>query len=157
MKIRLLFCLAISAVAFLRVHAEETAVRTDADIKREVIATYNAAVVAAESMNVDALAAFLTDNDDGALVINGRIFQSRTQAVDITRKNFSRLRSVKYDVGPRLVKVISHDTALLVTSGSVSVQTEEGQLIAREFAQSVLYVRQNGLWRVLHSHLSNPK
>jgi uncharacterized protein (TIGR02246 family) len=161
MKNRLLLWIALGSAGWCFGHAAEPAAANatvnTASIKAEVIATYNAAITAAESLNVDALAAFLTDNDEGSLVINGRIQLTRSDAVEATRKNFRTLKAVKYDVGTRHVTVLGPDVALLVTNGSVTVQGEEGPSFNREFAHTVVYVRQNGIWRVLHSHQSNPR
>ena len=125
------------------------------DIKAQVTAEYDRAVAAAEALNVEQLLARVGENDNGALIINGELILSRREVETRTRSNFAALQSIKYTVGPRRVSVLSPDCALLVVDGTVDVCTSSGTTITRRFAHSVVYVRQNGSWRVLHSHQSS--
>jgi uncharacterized protein (TIGR02246 family) len=136
--------------------AGSTAATSPTAIKADVIAAYRASATAAEALDVDTLVGALAENEEGALVINGRLILTRQEAVATTRANFRGLRKIKYDLGPQHVTLLAPDTALLVATGTVTGEAESGQTFTRAFAHTVVYQRRDGVWRVLHSHQSNP-
>lgn len=127
-----------------------------AEIKAQVIAAHDAALAAAESLNIDELLRGVADNNEGALIMNGRLVLTRADVAATTRANFRGITRLKYEIGPRHVTVLGPDAALLVTTGSVLFETEQGGSVRRNFAHTFVYTRDHGTWRVLHSHQSNP-
>ncbi len=156
MRLRRGCFLVSAALAYGSGWAAEPAIPSSDALKAEVIAAYDASVAAAESLNLDALDQALAENNDGALIVNGRLLLSRPEVVEFTRGNFSRIAALKYAVGPRRLTLLSPTSALLVTNGTVSVETTDGRSFTRTFAHTIVYVRIDGKWRVWHSHQSNP-
>lgn len=136
--------------------AGATAATPPTTTKADVIAAYRASAVAAEALDVDTLVGALAENDQGALAINGQLVLTRAEAVATTRANFQGLRKIKYDLGPQHVTLLAPDTALLVATGTVTGEAESGRTFTRSFVHTVVYQRRDGVWRVLHSHQSNP-
>ena len=155
-KPTLLFLLAVGLVGALSHTADPTSDKSRAAVERAVIDRYDQMVAAAESLNVDELYRYVADTDQGALVLNGRLIRTRAEALANTRNSFNGIKAVKYQVRDRLVTVLSPTSALLVTTGTSNVETEDGRTFSRPFAHSVVFVFQDGAWRVVHSHQSTP-
>ncbi|MDR2145046.1 MAG: nuclear transport factor 2 family protein [Tannerella sp.] len=47
--------------------------------------------------------------------------------------------------------------ALLTTYGNYSVSLEDGRTLTGRFAWTFVYSKFNGNWKVIHSHMSNPR
>lgn len=127
-----------------------------ADVPSQVLAAHDASVAAAEARNLPQLFAGLADNDTDAIILNGRLISTKAELMANTRQNFRGLAKVKYAFDSRHVTVLGPDAALLVVTGNVLATTDQGETFSRPFAHSLVYIRQNGAWRVLHSHQSNP-
>ncbi len=123
-------------------------------IEQAVLARFDQMVGAAESRNVEQLFADVAENDRGAVVLNGRLLRTRAEALETVRGNFRGVAAIKYQFQDRLVTVLSPTSALLVATGVTNVQTEDGRSILRPFTHSIVFVLQNGSWRVMHSHQS---
>ena len=54
------------------------------------------------------------------------------------------------------VTVISPEAALLVSDGIVAATLEDGRVVTGRFAVSLVFVRRDGRWLVLHGHYSTP-
>jgi ketosteroid isomerase-like protein len=54
------------------------------------------------------------------------------------------------------VTVISSDVALLVADGTTTAMLTDGRTIESRFAVSLLFVRREGRWKLLHGHYSMP-
>lgn len=157
MKFRSPVIIALFIFGAARCFGGDVTADRSAEIKAQVVAAYDQSIAAAEALDLDSLFGALGNNDNGALIANGRMFLSRTEVIDSTRTNFQGIRALKYEVGPRRVTVLSPTAALLVTNGTLNGETVDGARFTRSFAHTVVYVRENGRWLVLHTHQSNPR
>lgn len=148
--------LAVAITYFLLAGRQRQFARMDAALEQSVLAAFDEMVVAAERLDVDALFAHVHENDRGALVSSGQVFETRDAALADTRRNFERIASLKYKFGPRRVTLLSPDTAMVVTNATSEVTTADGRHFSNPFAQTVIMVREKAGWRVLHTHQSTP-
>lgn len=130
--------------------------RTDAAIERSVLAAYDQMTAAAERIDTDALFQHVRDNDRGALVTSGRLLMTRGEALAETRRNFEQLSAIKYRFDKRHVTVLSADAAIVVATAISDVTTTDGRNFSAPFVQTVVMVRDNTGWKVLHTHQSSP-
>jgi uncharacterized protein (TIGR02246 family) len=144
-------------VVFLVVFSSEHRLdRLDAAEQQKVSAVYDEMVAAAEALKVDALFNHVADNDQGALITNGQLFLTRTAALERTRENFRGVAQLKYHIAERRVTFLAPDAAVLVATGTSAVELEDGRRFSNAFAHTVVFVKRQGVWRVIHSHQSSP-
>jgi ketosteroid isomerase-like protein len=54
------------------------------------------------------------------------------------------------------VTVISADLALLVANGTTTATFTSGRTVTSRFAVSLIFLRKDGQWKLLHGHYSIP-
>jgi hypothetical protein len=111
---------------------------------------------AAEGLDADKVFSFVLENDKGALVQNGRLMLTRTEALETTKQGFQGLQKVAYKLDPQHITILSPTIALAVGEGTSFATTKDGRTFTTPFAQSVVFVLTNSEWKVLHAHRSFP-
>jgi hypothetical protein len=125
-----------------------------ADPEKAVLARLAEIQQAAQDLDPDKVFSMVLENDQGALVQNGRFFLTRKAALDSTRQGFQGLQKVAYQFNQQHVTLLSPTIALVVGEGASSATTTDGRTLAAPFAQSVVLVLTNGAWQVFHAHRS---
>ncbi len=127
-------------------------------VEKAVLARMNQIQAAGEGLNADEVFDFVLENDAGVIVQNGKVFLTRSNALESTRQNFQALQNsgarIQYRFDQQHVTMLSPRIALVVSEGTTSVTTAAGRNSEAQFAQSVLFVFTNGNWNVLHAHRS---
>ena len=111
---------------------------------------------AAQALDADKVFSFVLENNSGAAVQNGRLFLTREQALESTKRGLEALQKVEYQFDQQHVTLLAPTVALAVGEGSSTATTADGRTISTHFAQSVVLVLTNGEWKVFHSHRSFP-
>jgi hypothetical protein len=150
--------LSIVAVAVVvLVSRGQTAKRSDPlDVEKTVLARLNEIQNAAQGLDADKVFSFVLENDNGALVQNGKLFLTRDSALENTKRGFQGLQKVDYQFSQQRVTLLWPTVALAVGEGSSSATTADGRTFTTPFAQSVVLVLTNGQWKVFHAHRSFP-
>lgn len=152
-SIRLLVSAVLGLTCLTRVFAAENSA---AAIEKQVLATHDAMIAAAEALDLGRLYDFVLDADTIALVVNGRLLRTKTEAEANSQDGFQGIATIKYVIAERHVTVLSPDAALLVADGTAEVAMVNGRTISAPFIQTNVLVLQDGEWRVLHTHQSTP-
>ena len=155
-------CVAIAAVAVTVLHAQGIAGSNPSSNKNPAVALAEKAVLArladiqkaAEALDPDKVFSYVLENDAGALAQNGKLFLTRTEALESTKQGFRRLQKVEYHFDQQQISMLSPTIALATGEGSTSFTVNDGRTISNRFAQSVILVLTNGEWKVFHSHRS---
>ena len=155
MKIKCLLLLATAALASAATPRDTLSATDNQAIIRAVSAVYDEMVVAAESLDADALFRHVAEMDQGAVVTNGRLFLTRREALETIRTSFLGIKSVTYDIASRRCTVLSPASVLLVAELTTHIATDDGRTFARSSVQSIVFVFRDNNWKVLHSHQSN--
>jgi ketosteroid isomerase-like protein len=129
---------------------------TDPAVEQAVLAANAEMIAAANSLNVDAFFDFIVDTDRGMIVQNGAVFRTRQEAYDAVKRGLQGVAKIDRRFENPQVTVISPDTALLVSNGSMTATLEDGRVIQARFAVSLVFIRRDGRWKVLHGHYSAP-
>lgn len=127
-----------------------------AEIEKAVLATNLEMEQAAEAANADRLFEFVLENDKGPIIQNGRLFATRAEALEQGKTNLRGIYKVKYTWRQQYVTVLSPTLAVLTAEGESSVTTDQWETFTNPFAQTVIFERKDGKWRVLHAHQSSP-
>jgi ketosteroid isomerase-like protein len=128
-----------------------------AGTEKAVLARLGEIQNAAQGLDPEKVFSFVLENDQGALVQNGRLFLTRQDALEATKQGFQGLQKADYKFDQQHVTLLSPTIALAVGEGSSSVTTDDGRTFTRSFVQSVLLVLTNGEWKVFHAHRSFPQ
>ncbi len=99
----------------------------------------------------------MLDNDAGALAQNGKLFLTRKEALESTKRGFQGLQKVDYQFDQQHVTLLAPTIALATGEGLSSATTDDGRTFTTRFAQSVVFVLTNGEWKVFHAHRSFPR
>ncbi len=129
---------------------------TSPDVQKAVLARLAEIQDAAQSLDPDKVFAFVLENDTGALAQNGKLFLTRKEALESTKRAFQGLQKVDYRFDQQHVTLLSPTVALATGEGLSSATTNDGRTFTTRFAQSVVLVLTSGEWKVYHAHRSFP-
>lgn len=127
------------------------------DVQKAVLARLAEIQNAAQALDADKVFSFVLDNDAGALAQNGKLFLTRKEALESTKRGFQGLQKVDYQFDQQHVTLLSPTIALATGEGLSSATTDDGRTFTTRFAQSVVLVLTNGEWEVFHAHRSFPR
>src|SRR5438552_762688 len=116
-------------------YAQATRKVEPSDIEKAVMAKLNEIQNAAQGLDADRLFTFVLENDKGALIQNGRLLLTRTDALEATRQGFRGLKKVNYEFSQQYFTLISPVAALVTGEGSATAITDDGRTFTRPFAQ----------------------
>lgn len=126
-------------------------------IRKEILETNARMTQAANSLNTEAFFAFIDDSDQCRIIQNGTLFKTRREAFDAVKRATQMISKIDRHFENPQVTVISNDTALLTSLGSVTATLTNGTITESRFAVSILFVRKEGVWKLLHGHYSAAK
>jgi hypothetical protein len=128
------------------------------DIEKAILARLNDIQSAGQALDADKVFSFVLENDAGVIAQNGRVFLTRSNALDSLRQSYESFRNtgarLDYHFDSQHVTLLSPSIALAIGEGTTSVRSEDGRNTKVPFAQSVLLVLTNGDWKVFHAHYS---
>ena len=125
-------------------------------IQKAVLEASARMIQAANSLNAEAFFEFILEAGSGTIIQDGMLFKSRQEALNAVRQGFQGLAKMDRQFIDPQVTVISPDTALLTSQGSTTATLQDGRVLQNRFAVSLLFVRKEGQWKVLHGHYSVP-
>jgi ketosteroid isomerase-like protein len=109
---------------------------------------------AAQALDPDKVFSYVTENDKGALIQNGKLNLTRKEALESTRQGFEGLQKVNYQFDRHYVTLLAPTVALAVSDGVSTATIKDGRTFTNRFAQSVVFILTDGEWKVFHSHRS---
>jgi uncharacterized protein (TIGR02246 family) len=141
--------LSVAQRASAETGASETAV------KAAILETNAKMTEAANKLDVDTFFSYIAD--PCVIIQNGTAFKTRKEAMDAVKRGFMGLAKIDRKFDDPQVTIISPDAALLSSEGSVSATLTDGRSMpGGRFAVSIVFVRRDGQWKVLHGHYSMP-
>jgi uncharacterized protein (TIGR02246 family) len=125
-------------------------------VQKAVLDTNARMVQAANSLDAEGFFDYILDSDKSAIIQNGTLFKSRQEALQAVKRGFLGVAKMDRRFDNPQVTAISPDAALLVSEGTVSATLTDGRTLNSRFAVSLVFVRKEGQWKVLHGHYSMP-
>jgi ketosteroid isomerase-like protein len=125
-------------------------------VEAEVRATHAQMKLAAESLDAAALYAYVSDTSTPPIIEDGQLAPTRAAALERTTAGLRQLTKLSYTYARDNVTVLSANTALWVAEGTAAATLVDGRTINAPFAETIVFSRQNGRWKVLHAHRSAP-
>lgn len=154
-----LFALAAGLLANATVQAQPPASGPDLDrsaIEKAVLETNARMTEAANRLDAAAFFAYIIETDKGLIIQNGVLFKSRQEALETVKRGFQGIAKMDRRFENPQVTIISPDLALLVSEGSTTATLTDGRILNSRFAVSLVFVRKEGQWKLLHGHYSRP-
>ena len=142
------------AVAQPKFAGPDAAVR--AAVEQAVLATNAKMTAAANQLDADAFFDFILDTDKGLIIQNGVLFKTRAEALAAVKRGFRGLAKIDRRFENPRVTAISADCALLAAEGNTVATLADGRTLNSRFTVSLVFVRQDGQWKLLHGHYSMP-
>jgi hypothetical protein len=127
-----------------------------AAVEKAILEVHTQMTRAAEARDIDSMFRFILPNERGSIAQSGFLFLSRDDAQANVKSSFSAVARVQYRWKHQMVTVISADCALLVADGESEATFSDGKSVTATFAQTAVFVRKDGEWKVLHAHYSSP-
>ncbi|MFC1634344.1 nuclear transport factor 2 family protein [Planctomycetota bacterium] len=160
MKIFLKVILVLSCISVLWAVQDsqgDTTTEKEAAIKKAILKVHSEMMKAAKNLDVEALFSHVLDMNMGVIVQDGRIMTTRQEALNSTRQGLQGLNSVSYKYNRKHTTVISPTVALWVADGTTSATIigDAGD-VSVAFAETIVFVKRGGQWKVLHAHRSIP-
>ena len=125
-------------------------------IEKAVLETNAKMTRAADSLNADAFFEYIVNTDRNPVIQNGVVFKTRQKALEAVQRGFTGLSKVDRRFDNPQVTVLSPDAALLTSDGTVLATLTDGRTLTNRFAVSLVFVRKEGRWLLLHGHYSAP-
>lgn len=157
----LISILVIAAVSMMTalVFAQQEPATIDSSeqaIRKAVLETNARMAKAANSLDVEGFFSFILDTDKGSIVQNGTVFRSRQEAKEAVKQGFMGVEKMERQFLNPQVTVISPELALLTSEGTVAATLADGRKMDGRFAVSLVFLRKDGQWKLLHGHYSAP-
>lgn len=124
-------------------------------IQNEIFKVQEKMKAAAENFDANELFKYVLDVND-VIIENGQLRWTKKEALDITSQGLEGIKKLTYSYSHKNIKVISSTTALWTAEGVATVVLEDGSSISKDFAETIVFVLQDGQWKVLHAHRSSP-
>lgn len=140
------------------VYQGDVPVQQRQEIEKAIIDLHSRLQAAAGKVDVDALYADVLDTDKGSITEGVRVAATRKDALERTRQAFATLQRISYSYAPdrRYITVISPTAALWVAEGTSSATLSDSREINSSFAETIVFIKTDGAWKVLHAHRSAP-
>ena len=155
-----LFTLMLGLLATVPARAQSKPAAADASaqaIKQAVLETNEKMTRAANQLDVDTFFSHILDSSQCVIIQNGTVFKSRQEAMEAVKRGFAGMTRIDRRFNDPQVTVLSPDAALLTAEGSVSATLTDGRVMdGGHFAVSLVFVRRDGQWKLLHGHYSMP-
>jgi ketosteroid isomerase-like protein len=124
-------------------------------IQREILDCQRRMKAAAEKLDVDGLFSHVLDNEN-VIIENGRVRMTRREAYDATRSGMQGVQQLSYDYTRTDIRVLSPAIALWTGQGTTTATLGDGRTITAPFAETIVFERRDGRWKVSHAHRSSP-
>jgi uncharacterized protein (TIGR02246 family) len=125
-------------------------------IEKEILRVHAQMSQADSKLDADKFFSYILDFDKGLIIQDGRLFQTQQEAYETVKQGFDGISQLNRTYEQTYVTVISPEAALLTASGTYTVTLSDGQTFNNPFAVSLVFVLQDGQWKVLHGHYSVP-
>jgi hypothetical protein len=111
---------------------------------------------AAEEKNAEKIFNDFWDNDQGAVVRDGRIFLTTAEALESYKNGFAGVTKMEYKLKQELIHIISPKVALVTIEGISTVTIKDGRSFETSFCQTIVFELREQEWKAIHAHISVP-
>jgi len=126
-------------------------------IENEITLAFDKSIKAGEKLDVPGISECINDSLKTGFIDNGFYFNSFEELMVGFKSRIKGLEYQKMNIDTKKITVLSENSVLLTTHGNYSAKVVDGRMLTGKFAWTFVYSMINGKWKVIHSHMSNPK
>lgn len=126
-------------------------------IEKEITLIFDKSIKAGEELNITKISENINDSLKTGFIDNGFYFKSFEELMVGFKSGIRGLEYQKMNIDTKKITVLSENNVLLTAHGNYSAKVVDGRILTGKFAWSFVYSKINGKWKVIHSHMSNPK
>jgi len=126
-------------------------------IENEITLIFDKSIKAGEELDVIRISENINDSLKTGFIDNGFYFKSFEELMVGFKTGIQGLEYQKMNVDIKKITVLSENNALLTAHGDYSAKIVGGRILTGKFAWTFVYSKINGKWKLIHSHMSNPK
>lgn len=126
-------------------------------IENEISKIFEKSIEAGEKLDVNRISENINDSLKTGFIDNGIYFKTFNDLMVGFKSGIPGLEYQKMNVDTKKISVLTENYALLTAHGDYSVKVADGRVLSGKFAWTFVYSKINGIWKVIHSHMSNPK
>jgi len=126
-------------------------------IENEIALIFDKSIKAGEKLDVTGISESINDSLKTGFIDNGFYFKSFEELMVGFKSGIQGLEYQKMNIDTKKITVLSENNALLTAHGSSSIKVVDGRILTGVFAWTFVYSKIKGEWKVIHSHMSNPK
>ena len=126
-------------------------------IENEITQAFDKSIKAGEKLDVTGISECINDSLKTGFIDNGFYFNSFEELMVGFKSRIKGLEYQKMNIDTKKITVLSENSVLLTTHGNYSAKVVDGRMLTGKFAWTFVYSKINGKWKVIHSHMSNPK
>jgi hypothetical protein len=125
-------------------------------VEEQVLAANAEMNATAESLDVERFFDWILDEPNASIAQSGRLYRDRAEAKAAVEAGYNGVQSLARTFERTRVTPVSEDAAVVVAAGTSTVVLTDGRTFEAPFAVSLVFVRRDAGWKVLHGHYSNP-
>lgn len=126
-------------------------------IENEVSLIFDKSIEAGEELDVEAISNNINDSLKTGFIDNGFYFKSFEELMVGFKSGIQGLEHQKFNVDTKKITVLSKNNVLLTAHGDYSTKVDDGRILTGRFGWTFVYSKIDGKWKVIHSHMSNPR
>ena len=126
-------------------------------IENEISLAFDNSIKAGEKLDVTGISECINDSLKTGFIDNGFYFKSFEELMVGFKSGIKGLEYQKFNIDTKKITVLSENSVLLTTHGNFSAKVFDGRMLTGQFAWTFVYSKINGKWKLIHSHMSNPK
>lgn len=126
-------------------------------IENEINLAFDKSIKVGEKLDVTGISECINDSLKTGFIDNGYYFNSFEELMVGFKSGIQGLESQKMNIDAKKITVLSANHALLTAHGNYSAKVADGRILTGKFAWTFVYSKIKGEWKVIHTHMSNPK
>jgi hypothetical protein len=126
-------------------------------IEKEITLIFDKSIKAGEELDVKGISESINDSLKTGFIDNGFYFKTFEELMVGFNSGMQGLEYQKMNIDTKKITVLSENNVLLTAHGNYSTKVVDGRILTGNFAWTFVYSKINGKWKVIHSHMSNPK
>ena len=136
---------------------EELSETEKSKIVTEINTLFEKSLKAGESLDINGITENVNDTLRAGFIDNGMYFNSFKERMSGFNNAIKGIDSQEMAIVNKKITILSPNVVLLATSGNYKVKVSDGRILESKFAWSLVYSKINNEWKIVHTHMSNPK
>jgi hypothetical protein len=137
--------------------ATMSTLRLDSEINEQIDKAFSECITASENLDVEKISKVVDDKLLVGFIDNGIFFETFNSRLDKFKTGITKIKKQKITVINKIITILSDESVLLTASGDYSLTTNSDNVINGKFAWTIVYLKINNEWKIVHTHMSNPR